>query len=174
MRFRLLLLALILPISLSAQVEEATDSPSMLFRGRLATRYLSGFNGTPYWDTLSFQKGTVYYNACLYENVEVRVDACEDKLNVRQDKSFASIAPDPRQVAWFTRGSELFVNMEYLGVRSPARFMLLVSDSDTPVFKLVQKKYRSVFIIKRGCRILQKPILYIGHSTSSISLCFSI
>ena len=144
MRFRLIFFALLLPLCVSAQVNEGTDMPSMLFRGRHSTRYLSGFNGTPYWDTLSFRKGTVYYNACLYEDVEVRVDACEDQLNVRQDKSYASITPDPRQVAWFTRDSELFVNMEYLGLASPARFMLLVCDCDTPVFKLVQKKFRSV------------------------------
>ncbi len=140
----LLLLAFLLPFTLAGQAVEPGESPSMLFRGRIATKYTSGFNGTPYWDTLSFRKGTVYYNACLYEDVEVRIDACEDKLLVRKDRNFAAIAPDPRQVAWFTRENELFVNLEYAGFRSPARFMQLVSDSDTPVFKLVQKKYRSV------------------------------
>ena len=141
---RTILLTLILPIALSAQTDAAQDSPSMLFRGRLATRYSSGFNGTPFTDTLSFRKGTVYYNACLYEDVELRLDAYLDQLQVRKDKLFAPISPDERQIAWFTRGSDLFVNMEYIGIEAPARFFQVVADCETPVFKLVKKKLRSV------------------------------
>lgn len=141
---RTILLTLILPIALSAQTDAVQDSPSMLFRGRLATRYSSGFNGTPFTDTLSFRKGAVYYNACLYEDVELRLDAYLDQLQVRKDKLFAPISPDERQIAWFTRGSDLFVNMEYIGIEAPARFFQVVADCETPVFKLVKKKLRSV------------------------------
>ena len=91
-------------------------SPSMLFRGRLAERYPSKFNGTPYWDTLSFRKGTVMYNGLLYEDVLMKVDAVGQKLVVKMDETAAATSPDTRQVEWFRIGTDLFVNLHYQGI----------------------------------------------------------
>ena len=116
-----------------------SDTPSMLFRGMVAKSYPSNFNGTPYWDTLSFQKGSVMYNGRLYEDVLVNVDAEEQKLVVRQSMDSAPTNPDGRQVEWFTWGHSFFVNLQYLGIRAQCGFYQLFSDSTPAVFKRVDK-----------------------------------
>lgn len=132
-------------LSLSAQEEprDATDTPPMLYRGRVARKYPSDFNGTPYWDTLSFRTGKVMYNGRLYEDVQLRIDAALGKLVVRQDGKMAPTNPDERQVSWFTRGKELYVNLNYQGIKTPNSFYQLVSDSEKPVFRCVTKILRS-------------------------------
>ena len=131
------------PAVLHAQENETPDSPSMLFRGRLARRYDSHFNGTPYWDTLSFRKGTVMYNGRLYNDVLVRIDASLGKLVVRQNENMAPTTPDERQVSWFTRGNELYVNLSYQGIEGGGVFYRLMCDSAVPVFKQVVKTRRT-------------------------------
>ena len=138
-KWHMMLLALMLPLALSAQTGEGADSPSMLYRGRVAARYHNSFNGTPYWDTLSFRAGRVYYNGILYEDALVRIDASEQKLVVQENPRIAPVNPDGRQVSWVERGNELFVNLEYQGIAARKGFYLLMSDSTPAVFKRVEK-----------------------------------
>lgn len=111
----------------------------MLFRGMVAKSYPSNFNGTPYWDTLSFRKGAVMYNGRLYEDVLVNIDAEEQKLVVRQSMDSAPTNPDGRQVEWFTRSKDFFVNLRYLDINAQPGFYQLVSDSTPAIFKRVDK-----------------------------------
>lgn len=138
-KWHIILLAVILPLTLSAQTEEGADSPSMLYRGRVAARYHRTFNGTPYWDTLSFKPGKVFYNGILYEDAMMRIDASEQKLVVQENARIAPVNPDERQVSWAARGNELFVNLEYQGIQARKGFYLLMSDSTPAVFKRVEK-----------------------------------
>ena len=121
------------------ETKRMSETPPMLFRGMVAKSYPSNFNGTPYWDTLGFQKGSVMYNGRLYENVLVNVDAEEQKLVVRQSMDSAPTNPDGRQVEWFTWGHSFFVNLQYLGIRAQGGFYQLFSDSTPAVFKRVDK-----------------------------------
>lgn len=139
-KWHIILLALLLPLTLSAQTGEAADSPSMLYRGRVARRYQKVFNGTPYWDTLSFKKGKVFYNGILYNDVLVRVDAAEQKLVVQESPKIAPVNPDERQVSWAMRGKDIFVNLVYQGVPAKEGYYLLVSDTTPAIFKRVEKK----------------------------------
>ena len=119
-------------------------SPSMLFRGRLAERYPSKFNGTPYWDTLSFRKGTVMYNGLLYEDVLMKVDAVGQKLVVKMDETAAATSPDTRQVEWFRIGSDLFVNLHYQGITdAPDGFFKVLVDAAPAVLQQVNKRLNS-------------------------------
>lgn len=131
------------PEGLHAQENEAVDTPPMLYRGRIARKYAADFNGTPYWDTLSFRKGMVMYNGRLYDDVLVRVDAHLGKLVVRQDGNMAPTNPDERQISWFTRGKDLFVNLSYQGIDADGVFYQLLSDSQVPVFRLIIKNRRA-------------------------------
>ena len=121
------------------ETKRMSETPPMLFRGMVAKSYPSNFNGTPYWDTLGFQKGSVMYNGRLYEDVLVNVDAEEQKLVVRQSMDSAPTNPDGRQVEWFTWGHSFFVNLQYLDIPAQAGFYQLLSDSTPAVFKRVDK-----------------------------------
>lgn len=127
--------------SLSGQ---AGSSPSMLYRGRIAHRYLFKYNGTPYWDTLSFRRGTVMYNGLLYEDVLMKVDAVEQKLVVKMDKTAAATSPDTRQVEWFRIGSDLYVNLRYQGIPdAPEGFFKVLVDADPAVLQQISKRMYS-------------------------------
>lgn len=121
------------------ETRRMSDTPPMLYRGMVAKSYPSNFNGTPYWDTLGFQKGSVMYNGRLYQDVLVNVDAEEQKLVVRQSMDSAPTNPDGRQVEWFTWGNAFFVNLQYLDIPAQTGFYQLLSDSTPAVFKRVDK-----------------------------------
>ncbi len=121
------------------EIQRMSDTPPMLYRGMVAKSYPSNFNGTPYWDTLGFQKGSVMYNGRLYEDVLVNVDAEEQKLVVRQTMDTAPTNPDGRQVEWFTWGDAFFVNLQYLDIPAQSGFYQLLSDSAPAIFKRVDK-----------------------------------
>ena len=113
----------------------------MLYRGRAAKKYSTLCNGTPYWDTLSFRKGSVMYNGHLYKDVLMKIDAVEQKLVVKMSVDAYPTSPDERQVAWFTIGHSLFVNLVYQGVQgAPEGFFEVKADSDPVVFHQIVKR----------------------------------
>ena len=136
-----ILLLLMLPLYGGAQ--EAVDTAPMLYRGRVARKYPSDFNGTPYWDTLAFRSGTVMYNGRLYEDVLLRIDANEQRLLVREDPRVSPVIPDMRQLSWFKTAAGLFVNLRYQGVDAPEGFFQLVCDASPAVFRQIRKIRRS-------------------------------
>ena len=134
------LLLLLAALPAIGQDDFITETPPMLYRGKLAKRYNNNFNGTPYWDTLSFRPGAVMYNGHLYEDVLIKIDAAEQKLVVKASSDMAAMSPDGRQIEWFTRGSSLFVNLVYEGVESaPNGFFRVMSDSSPAILQQVRK-----------------------------------
>ena len=118
-----------------------SGSPSMLYRGRLAPRYVSKYNGTPYWDTLSFRSGTVMYNGLLYEGVPMKIDAVEQKLVVKMSDTTAATVPDTRQVEWLRMGDDIYVNLRYQNVPdAPEGFFKVVVDAQPAVLQQVIKR----------------------------------
>lgn len=121
-----------------------SGSPSMLYRGRLAPRYVSKYNGTPYWDTLSFRSGTVMYNGLLYEGVPMKIDAVEQKLVVKMSDTTAATVPDTRQVEWLRMGDDIYVNLRYQNVPdAPEGFFKVVVDAQPAVLQQVIKRMYS-------------------------------
>ena len=56
---------------------------STLYRGKLPVQYPYQYNGTYYLEGKQFQRGSVYYNGKLDENVLVNLDACKQELQVK-------------------------------------------------------------------------------------------
>lgn len=119
------------------------ELPSMLYRGRVAKKYFQGFNGTPYLDTLSFRNGIVMYNGRLYNDVLMRLNCSENKLEVRQDMDSYPSYPDTRQLSWFSYKGRLFVNLQYQGFDVPEGFYEVIIDSRRTLFSKVNKYYRN-------------------------------
>lgn len=118
-----------------------TDSPSMLYRGRVAPRHGNIFNGTPYWDSTGFQPGRVFYNGRLYTGALVQIDASAGMLLVRASADHTPVAPDSRQVSWFTKGGRLFINPAYQGMEgAPSGFLEMLYDAPSEtLFRWVSK-----------------------------------
>ena len=53
------------------------EGMSAIYRAKLAKQYPMRYNGTPYWDTCGFKKGTVIFNGRLYEDMLVNLDAAQ-------------------------------------------------------------------------------------------------
>ncbi len=152
MKRGLLLLAAILlfsPLLAQEVLEESTFSKaagtnSQLFRGKVVSRYTFRYNGTYFWSPAGFEKGDVMYNGKLYRDVSLNIDAFVQELAVRIDQASASIYLDRSQVAWFTKGSDRFLNLRYLGVESADEgFFQLIYDGPDPVFLRIDKVFQS-------------------------------
>ena len=139
-----------IPLRISVEDVSARQCPSreikshpellpLLFRGRVAKRYYDNYNGTPYLDTSSFLVSSVMYNGRLYENVLSRFDACEGKLEVRQDYDMSPTYPDEDRISWFYRGGRLFVNLRYQGIDAPRGFFEVESAGTPKVFSRAWK-----------------------------------
>ena len=114
-----------------------------IYRGKLPGIYPYKFNGTYYWERKDFQQGDVFYNGRLYRNVSLNVDACQGELQVRAQEKVSAVVVFRDQVAWFTMGDALFVNLQYLGwPEAPEGYFEVVRDGETPLLRRVVKDLR--------------------------------
>jgi hypothetical protein len=114
-----------------------------IFRGKLPGSYPYKFNGTYFWDQKEFQKGDVLYNGRLYRDISLNVDACEGELQVRPVEKATAMVAFRDQVAWFTMGSKLFLNLRYLGWKdAPEGYFEVLRDGEIPLLRRVEKKLR--------------------------------
>jgi hypothetical protein len=127
--------------NLAAQDPESTYAG--IFRGRLPGTYPYKYNGTYYWDRKEFSKGNVMYNGRLYRDIYMNVDAFQGELEVRPVDKATAMVVFRDQVAWFTMGEKLFVNLRYLGyAEAPEGFFEVVRDGKTPLLLSVSKRLR--------------------------------
>ena len=118
----------------------ATEDYASLFRGVLPKPYPFKYNGTYYWNTRQYQEGKVFYNGKLYENVFLNVDAYQKQLLVSPVKNFTPLIVFRDQVAWFTMGDKLFLNLRYLGYsEAPEGFFEVMRDGQIPLLCQVKK-----------------------------------
>ena len=113
-RILVLLSALLLSVTAIGQDREES-AYATIFRGKLPGVYPYKFNGTYFWERKEFQRGDVMYNGKLYRGVSLNIDACEGELQVRPLEKATAVIVFRDQVAWFTMGPSLFVNLRYLG-----------------------------------------------------------
>ena len=147
-RTSILIVAAILACTGAAAQEiqqfDVPEQQASLFRGSLPKAFPFRYNGTYYWDITPFEKGTVMYNGKLYENVYLNVDANAGQLQVSPVKDYTPIEVFRDQVAWFTKGERLFVNLRYLGYsEAPEGFFEVLRDGEVPLLVQVYKRLSS-------------------------------
>ena len=127
----------------AAQSEDDAAVFSGIFRGKLPGTYPFKYNGTYFWDHKAFQKGTVWYNGKQYEDISLNVDAYMNELQVRPLENASAVVVYTDQVAWFTMGNTLFVNLQYLGWKeAPEGFFEVVRNGQKPLLRRVKKTLR--------------------------------
>ena len=144
-RYLLLALAL-LSLAGNARAQD-TDTGSQIFsgiyRGKLPNAYPFRYNGTYFWSQKEFRKGSVMYNGKRYDDVSLNVDAYAGELQVRPVQGSGAISVFRDQVAWFTMGESLFVNLQYLGWKdTPDEYYEVIRDGEVPLLRLVKKRLR--------------------------------
>lgn len=120
------------------------EGMSAIYRAKLAKQYTMRYNGTPYWDTCGFKKGSVIFNGRLYEDMLVNLDASEGEVSVKFSDQVAAVSPDRSQIPFFTRGDQKFVNLQYLGIPGARDgFYQILYDGEAAVLKRVDKVFAS-------------------------------
>jgi len=120
------------------------EGMSAIYRAKLAKQYPMRYNGTPYWDTCGFKKGTVIFNGRLYEDMLVNLDAAQGEVSVKFSDQLAAVSPDRSQVPFFTRDGQAFINLRYLGVSgSKEGFYQILYDGKAAVLKRIDKVFAS-------------------------------
>ena len=137
-------LAVLLSLAATAVAQEDPESAyATIFRGKLPGIYPYKFNGTYFWDRKEFLKGDVMYNGKLYRDVSLNVDAASGDLLVRPLDNASPVVAFQDQVAWFTMGNTLFVNLRYLGWKeAPAGYFEVLRDGQAPLLRKVEKLLR--------------------------------
>ncbi len=127
----------------AAQSEDEAAVFSGIFRGKLPATYPFKFNGTYFWSHKAFQQGTVWYNGKQYEDISLNVDAYMNELQVRPLEGTTPVVVYRDQVAWFTMGETLFVNLQYLGWKeAPDGFFEVLRNGRKPLLRQVRKNLR--------------------------------
>ena len=140
---KVFLLAALLALALSAAAQDPESTYSGIFRGKLPGVYPYKFNGTYYWHRKEFQKGDVLYNGRLYRDVPLNINASSQELEVRPMDKASAMVVFRDQVAWFTMGNDLFVNLHYLGYPEAMEgFFEVIRDGNVPLLRRVEKVLR--------------------------------
>lgn len=143
-----LLLLLALPLSLAAQeypesgiFRESAQELSVLYRGRLATKYNVLANGNPYWISSAFLPGTIKYEGRLYSDVELNIDVLTHEPLVKIKGSSITVALNQSNVEWFTAGDTRFVNLRLWGREDMEEgFYEVLHEGSFSMYKRVDKR----------------------------------
>ena len=124
--------------------EQDAGGLSTLFRGRVQKTIPFRYNGTFYLDTRTFKRGDILYNGKQYTNVLLNLDASAQELVTRPETTSAGIILHRDQVAWFTIGNRLFVNLRYIGYsQAPAGYFEIIRDGREPLLRLTLKTFKA-------------------------------
>ena len=116
---------------------------SMLYRGRLATSYANiHFNGTYYWTSREYAKGTVCYNGKVYEDVLCNVDACAQELLVRYSPAMPEVVVKKEYVPWFTMDGCRFINGSLSGIGGAEGYYKVLKEKDGMLLQQVRKSIK--------------------------------
>ena len=139
----LLLAAAFVGLATAATAQDPESAYAGIYRGKLPSVYPYRFNGTYFWFDKTFRSGDVMYNGRLYRDVSLNVDAFENELQVRPVDGVSAMVVFRDQVAWFTMGNTLFVNLRYLGWKEvPEGYYEVVRDGAAPLLRRVEKTLR--------------------------------
>lgn len=156
--FFCLLFAALAAISAPAQeysrYAEEAGGELPIYRGRCMVDYRMRYNGTPYWDNLGFETGSLCYSGKVYEGVSLNVDAAQQALYIRRG-NYSQVWDLGRESAeWFTFRGHKFVNLRDFGTpEAPEGFLEVLFDGDEKVYRQVRKAYREDIDRDRSGRI---------------------
>ena len=134
----LLVLSALQPPSLRAQsstesrlyLDEAKDN-SIIFRSRQAKRYNFLYNGTYYWFSPDFEKGSVCIDGKWYEGVLLNIDAYAQQPLARPSENRLAVTLSRDAIDRLTLAQTRFVNLRKLGYASvPEGFYEVVYEGD--------------------------------------------
>ena len=123
---------------------KTAGSKAVLYRGRLPEKYLYTFNGTPFWESKTFQEGEVKYNGKLYRDVLLNIDACRMELLCRYSYDVSPIVLNRQDVQYARLGGRLFINLNNIGYKdAPEGYFEVIKDGEAPVLRQIKKVYRT-------------------------------
>jgi hypothetical protein len=104
--------------------------------------YLQKLNGTPYFESNEWQKGSVTYHSVLYSDVLLKYDLITDELIVLHPNNFFAITLVSERVQSFTLGQQEFVyvpKLNKLGLKESGFYHVLVSGKLSVIAKRAKK-----------------------------------
>lgn len=117
---------------------------SVLFRGKVAQSYSSTpFNGTYYWSSPEFKKGSVMYNGKLYTDILLNIDANTKDLLVRSTPNTYPVILERNHVEYCYIGEDKFLNLKGLGYDAREGYYQVLKEDGDPVYLYVSKNYQS-------------------------------
>jgi hypothetical protein len=111
-----------------ARFREDAGEASVLYRGRLATRYTMVHNGHPYWSTPDFLPGSVVYNEKTYDGVLLNIDARSQQVLVKYAPDYPAVQLPREEVPEFTIGNTRWINPQAMGYTAPEGFFEVLAD----------------------------------------------
>lgn len=122
--------------------KKLSGSNATIYRGKLPKRYLSAYNGNPFWSDKEYVEGEVLFNGKVYENVLLNIDAYRMDLLCRFSYQTAPIVLSKEDVKYAVIGGKLFVNLNGLGYsRAPEGYYEVLKDGEKALLRQVRKIY---------------------------------
>jgi hypothetical protein len=100
--------------SVSAIINEskiAVDAGDPVFVGPEHMGYLSSIEGTAYYSSPEWQKGTVVFQQVFYTDVYLKYDLVTDELVIRHFDKYSRVILFTPRVGSFTLGNRRFINL---------------------------------------------------------------
>lgn len=115
------------------------EQNSPLFRRRQAVSYNFRHEGTPYWSTPEFMRGSVVVDGRRYDNVLVNIDAFRQEALVRQGDVFQPVTLGRDHVDLVQMGERVFVNLKRKGYDLPEGFYEAMHGDEFTIYTRLKK-----------------------------------
>lgn len=183
---KLLVTLVILPflyISITAQdvpdyskYMKDAGSRSLLYRGRLATRYNFLHEGTYYAYSADFENGFIRFNGKDYYDIIINLDSNLDQVCVKINNAMLdAIAPQKSLVDYFFLGERKFINFKTgNSLMVPGFYEVIYTDNHgIDLYKKITKVYREDISRDTGnsvIRVFDESVRYFLVYGDSVSL----
>jgi hypothetical protein len=101
--------------TISNEGKIAVDPGDPVYIGTEHLSYLPSIEGTAYYGSPEWQKGTVVFRQVLYADVYLKYDLVTDELVIRHPNHYSSVTLFSPRVGSFTLGDKRFVNLAASG-----------------------------------------------------------
>ncbi len=118
-----------------------TDNVNVVYRGKQSQKYPFVYNGTYYWESPKFEKGSIEYNGKMYWNVYLNIDAFTDEIIIKHSGDMAALCLKDQFADSFIMGEKHFVNLGRRGYDVPKGYYLELYSGDAAVYKKVKKEF---------------------------------
>ena len=120
--------------------QDTAAGESALYRGRQAFRYNIAHDGTYYWDSPDFVRGSITLDGRRYDGVLVNIDAFAGEVLLMPPGSRTAIVPAREHVDGASMGDRRFVNLRKKGYGVAPGFYEVLREGDGFIlYRLVSK-----------------------------------